>query len=456
MVQKGLKEVGYSYVNIDDGFFGWRDEKGVMQTHPERFPNGLKGVADHIHSLGLKAGIYSDAGSNTCGSIWDKDMNGIGSGLYGHEFQDATLYFKEWGFDFIKIDYCGAGQELNLEEEKRYTEIRQAIDNLGCGHVSINICRWAFPGTWARNLARSWRISADIRPEWGSVKYIIDKNLYLSAYAGEGHYNDMDMLEIGRGLKPEEEEVHFGMWCIMSSPLLIGCDLTTISEKALRLLKNEELIALNQDVLGLQAYVVKQMDGVYILTKDLEEVNGNTCAVAVYNSTDEERTIHLDFADFYLRGDVSVRDLFERRDLGKYKDRDFSVTIPAHGTRIFRLDGLERGERTVYEAECAWLQDYQEIKNHKAFGTAIYEDDGNCSGGAKVTGLGNRDSNYLEWHNVYSREGGLYLMSVDYQCAENRELICQVNGVVVKNVEAHPAHEVASEQIEIRLKPGKK
>ena len=225
-------------------------------------------------------------------------------------------------------------------------------------------------------------------------------------------------------------------------------------EDALRLLKNEELIALNQDVLGLQAYVVKQMDGVYILTKDLEEVNGNTCAVAVYNSTDEERTIHLDFADFYLRGDVSVRDLFERRDLGKYKDRDFSVTIPAHGTRIFRLDGLERGERTIYEAECAWLQDYQEIRNHKAFETAIYEDDGNCSGGAKVTGLGNRDSNYLEWHNVYSREGGLYLMSVDYQCAENRELICQVNGVVVKNVEAHPAHEVASEQIEIRLKPG--
>ena len=253
---------------------------------------------------------------------------------------------------------------------------------------------------------------------------------------------------------PTRRSSDLGMWCIMSSPLLIGCDLTTISEKSLRLLKNEELIALNQDVLGLQAYVVKQMDGVYILTKDLEEVNGNTCAVAVYNSTDEERTIHLDFADFYLRGDVSVRDLFERRDLGKYKDRDFSVTIPAHGTRIFRLDGPERGERTVYEAECAWLQDYQEIKNHKAFGTAIYEDDGNCSGGAKVTGLGNRDSNYLEWHNVYSREGGLYLMSVDYQCAENRELICQVNGVVVKNVEAHPAHEVASEQIEIRLKPG--
>lgn len=219
-----------------------------------------------------------------------------------------------------------------------------------------------FPGTWVHDVAFSWRISQDINPSWESVKNIIRQNLHLSAYASDGKYNDMDMLEIGRGMSEEEDKTHFGMWCIMSSPLLIGCDLTTISEKSLRLLKNEELIALNQDVLGLQAYVVKQMDGVYILTKDLEEVNGNTCAVAVYNSTDEERTIHLDFADFYLRGDVSVRDLFERRDLGKYKDRDFSVTIPAHGTRIFRLDGLERGERTVYEAECAWLQDYQEIK----------------------------------------------------------------------------------------------
>ena len=228
MVSQGLKEAGYLYVNVDDGFFGWRDENGKLQTHPERFPNGLKCVADYIHSKGLKAGIYSDAGSNTCGSIWDKDPNGVGVGLYGHEKQDADLFFNEWGFDFIKIDYCGAGQSLALEEQKRYTEIRQAIDAVCNRNISLNICRWAFPGTWAKDLARSWRISADITPKWESIKYIIGKNLYLSAYAGGGHYNDMDMLEIGRGLKPEEEEVHFGMWCIMSSPLLIGCDLTTI------------------------------------------------------------------------------------------------------------------------------------------------------------------------------------------------------------------------------------
>ena len=126
MVSLGLKDAGYSYINIDDGFFGYRDEKGGLQTHPERFPNGVKGVADHIHRLGLKAGIYSDAGANTCGSLWDADPNGIGVGLYGHEKQDADLYFNQWGFDFIKIDYCGAGQQLDLNERERYTAISKA------------------------------------------------------------------------------------------------------------------------------------------------------------------------------------------------------------------------------------------------------------------------------------------------------------------------------------------
>lgn len=111
MVELGLKDKGYRYINIDDGFFGHRDADGKMHTHPERFPDGLKGIAEHIHALGLKAGIYSDAGSNTCGSIWDNDVNGVGAGLYGHEHEDAELYFKDWGFDFIKIDYCGAGQQ---------------------------------------------------------------------------------------------------------------------------------------------------------------------------------------------------------------------------------------------------------------------------------------------------------------------------------------------------------
>ena len=155
MVSLGLKDVGYRYINIDDGFFGYRNEKGILQTHPKRFPNGVKCVADHIHRLGLKAGIYSDAGANTCGSLWDADPNGVGVGLYGHEKQDADLYFNQWGFDFIKIDYCGAGQQLDLDERERYTAISKAIQEVCPRDISVNICRWAFPGTWAHGLARS-------------------------------------------------------------------------------------------------------------------------------------------------------------------------------------------------------------------------------------------------------------------------------------------------------------
>lgn len=174
-----------------------------MQTHPERFPNVLKGVADHIHVLGLKAGIYSDAGSHTCGSIRDNDQHGIVQ--VGMDMSTKMSHVSSRsGVDIIKIDYCEAGQELNMDEERRYTEFRKAFDVLGCDHVSLNIAA-------GHSQAHSWRNCADISPDWNSVKYIIGKNLYLKAYAGDGHYNDMDMLEFGWGLTPSEEEVHFGM-----------------------------------------------------------------------------------------------------------------------------------------------------------------------------------------------------------------------------------------------------
>lgn len=183
MVKKGLKDAGYHYINIDDGFFGERDGNGKMQTNKNRFPNGMKPVADHIHSLGMKAGIYTDAGNNTCGSIWDNDHAGVGAGIYGHEQQDAQLYFGDWGFDFIKIDYCG-GDVLGLNEQERYTSIRNSIDKVN-KDVSVNICRWAFPGTWAKDVATSWRISGDINAHWGSLRYVVGKNPKGIIYAAD-------------------------------------------------------------------------------------------------------------------------------------------------------------------------------------------------------------------------------------------------------------------------------
>ena len=459
MVAQGLQEVGYSYINIDDGFFDGRDGQGNLKIHPERFPNGLKVVADYIHSKGFKAGIYSDAGSNTCGSIWDKDTHGVGVGLYGHEARDADFFFNRCGFDFIKIDYCGAGQQLALDEQTRYTEIVEAIREVCDRDVSINICRWAYPGTWAKSLARSWRISPDISPNWHSVKSIIRKNLYLSAYAGEGHYNDMDMLEIGRGLTPEEEETHFGMWCIMASPLLIGCDMTSIPAASLALLKNEELIALNQDKLGLQAYVVQHHRGGYVLVKDIEQKRGLVRAVALYNPTDSVCAFTVPFRTLELGGPVRVRDVVKREYLGNLAE-ELSFQVPAHGVKILRLEARKRLEPVHYEAEWAYLNGYNDLAKPRSVLYAPYD---GASGGMIVSNLGGQAANYAEWREVYSEKGGRYEMCISYVPAvgsereiRDRKLEVSVNGtkMLLEQLESDPAKGVHQVILPVELKAG--
>ena len=462
MASLGLKDAGYRYINIDDGFFGYRDEKGVLQTHPERFPNGVKGVADHIHRLGLKAGIYSDAGANTCGSLWDADPNGIGVGLYGHEKQDADLYFNQWGFDFIKIDYCGAGQQLDLDERERYTAISKAIREVCPRDISVNICRWAFPGTWARDLARSWRISGDISPRWSSVKSIIRKNLYLSAYAGGGHYNDMDMLEIGRGLTQTEEEVHFGMWCLMSSPLLIGCDLTAIPDASLKLLKNEELIALNQDPLGLQAYVVQHEGEGYVLVKDIEQLRGNVRAAALYNPSDSTCAFHVPLDLLELNGKVKVRDLVKQKDEKAIREY-LSYTLPPHSVKILRLKAEQRLEPTRYEAEWAYLPLYNDLgKQKRIISPQSFE---GASGRMIVTHIGGSKDNYMEWSNVHSDKGGSYTLTIAYLPPEagkrevnDRLIEVEVNGhayAPIKKLAKNRSEGICTVSLSVRLEPGR-
>lgn len=458
-VRTGLKDAGYLYINIDDGFFGGRDADGNLITHPERFPDGMNGVVEYIHALGMKAGIYSEAGSNTCGSIWDKDLKGIGTGLYGHEEQDADMFFNKWGFDFIKIDYCGADQ-LNLEEKERYTAICNAISKVCDRKISLNICRWAFPGTWARDLARSWRISPDITPDWGSVKAIIHRNLYLSAYAGGGHFNDMDMLEIGRGLTQNEEEVHFGMWCIMSSPLLIGCDLTTIPEASLELLKNPELIALNQDPLGLQAYVVQHCGGSYVLVKDIETRRGKTRAVALYNPTDTATHFSVPLDILELEGKTRVRDLVLRSDLDNVKE-SIEMDVPAHGVKILRLEGKKRIEPSLYEAEWAFLPMFNDLR--KDTRGICYRPNPAASGEMVVGNAGSRYENHIEWSEVYSETGGSYEMVISYIPAtpaereiNDRRIEVEVNGqkTVLTEIEKDPAKGLCSISLPVSLNPG--
>ena len=461
MVSKGLKDVGFDHINIDDGYFGGRDKTdGHLLIHKTRFPNGLKPIVEYIHSKGLKAGIYSDAGRNTCGSMFNGDATGKGVGLYEHDQQDADYFFNDCGFDFIKVDFCGGSyyhneDHLVLDEQQRYTAISQAIKNTGRTDVRMNACRWAYPGTWVSDVAFSWRTTGDINNSWGSVKDILAENLYLSAYCHDGHFNDMDMLEVGRSLSVEEDKTHFGMWCIMASPLLIGCDMTNIKSQTLTLLKNKELIALNQDPLYQQAYVAGLTNGCHILVKDIETQNGTKRAFALYNPNDDARAATIKFSQIDLAGKVQLRDVFQKKDLGDFENQ-YEVTIPAHGTRIYVAEGETRLERTRYEAETAYISDYQEIKNNQAEKTGIYEAADYCSAGYKAGWLGQSEQNDLQWRNVYSDNGGKYRLTIAYISGESRNITISVNGKKVQTVNVNSGgwSTVGRRNIDINLEKG--
>lgn len=435
IVKRGLKDAGYGNVNIDDGFFGYRDQRGYMIPHPQRFPGGsaqMRSISDHIHSLGLKAGIYSDAGDNTCGSSYNKDLNGIGAGLWMHDVQDADQYFNNWNFDFIKIDYCG-GIHRRLEERNRYEEIRQVIDSVAGRHIDINVCRWDYPGTWVEKIADSWRISEDIRPIWSSVRHIVEKNLYLSAYAHDGHYNDMDMLAVGYNIKPSpfwedglglsyaEEEAHFGMWCIMSSPLLLGCDIEYIPEETMRIITNPELIAVNQDPLGLQAHVVQHEGETYVFAKDILRRHGGARAVALYNPSDSAASFSVPADVLEFAGEMKLRDLNLRSDLASC--RVIEMTLQPHTAKILKVEG-ERIEPVLYEAEWGYCPDFTAIR-----GTGVkYIPVEGASGRAVATNLGDSPTNYLEWADVFSLKGGKYRISVCFSSPEAVDFDLVVNG----------------------------
>ena len=435
IVKRGLKDAGYGNVNIDDGFFGYRDQRGYMIPHPQRFPGGsaqMRSISDHIHSLGLKAGIYSDAGDNTCGSSYNKDLNGIGAGLWMHDVQDADQYFNNWNFDFIKIDYCG-GIHRRLEERNRYEEISQVIDSVAGRHIDINVCRWDYPGTWVEKLADSWRISGDIRPVWSSVRHIVEKNLYLSAYAHDGHYNDMDMLAVGYNIKPSpfwedglglsyaEEEAHFGMWCIMSSPLLLGCDIEYIPEETMRIITNPELIAVNQDPLGLQAHVVQHEGETYVFAKDILRRHGGARAVALYNPSDSAASFSVPADVLEFAGEMKLRDLNLRSNLAPC--RVIEMALQPHTAKILKVEG-ERIEPVLYEAEWGYCPDFTAIR-----GTGVkYIPVEGASGRAVATNLGDSPTNYLEWADVFSLKGGKYRISVRFSSPEAVDFDLVVNG----------------------------
>lgn len=340
MASNGMKEAGYSYINMDDGFFGGRDEEGNLKHHPTRFPSGMKSLADYIHGKGFKAGIYSDAGINSCASYWDKDTIGVGIGLYGHDERDIELFLVDWGYDFLKVDWCG-GQWLGLDEEVRYTQIGKIIRELRPDAV-YNVCRWQFPGEWVCNVADSWRISGDIHNSFKSIMHIVDKNADLWRYAGPGHVNDMDMLMVGApGLNYEENKTHFTMWCMLCSPLMAGNDLTTMSDEVLEILTNKEMIAINQDPMVYQARRLVDNGDLEIWGKPLTSTVSGEVAVALLNRSDEEAEITFTLEDVGIDASESytMRDLWNKKDHSASKKEQQTFKVPAHGVVVLKIKG---------------------------------------------------------------------------------------------------------------------
>lgn len=333
MISSGLFDAGYRFVNIDDGYFGGRDADGKLFSDKIKFPSGMKSLAEYIHSKKLKAGIYSDAGINTCGSIYDKDPNGIGVGIYGHIEEDCNLFFKEWKYDFLKIDWCG-GERMKLDEETEYSKIIDVVKAID-SNIVFNVCRWEFPGEWAIKKADSWRISGDIRPTFSSVLGIIDLNADLYQYASAGHYNDMDMLQVGRGMSYDEDKTHFSMWCMLNSPLLAGNDLRHMTKQTVEILTNKEIIALNQDTNLLQGKRIFSENNIEVWIKTT--TNGKKKAIALLNRGDDEKIFKFDAQRLGISKKSKIRDLWLHQNLGKVGTEKI-FTIPKHGIVVLQID----------------------------------------------------------------------------------------------------------------------
>lgn len=344
MVEKGLLEAGYQYVNMDDCWHGERDADGFIQANAERFPNGIAPLADYVHSKGLKLGIYSDAGSETCGGK---------PGSQGYEYQDALQYAR-WGIDYLKYDWCNTE---NVNSKGAYALMAKALRQSG-RDIVFSLCEWGDTRaySWAQEIGHLWRTTGDVNccfdceldfGGWKSlgVLQILDKNEPLRRFAGPGHWNDPDMMEVGNGMTVNEDRAHFSMWCMMAAPLILGNDIRTMSKETEEIILNREMIAIDQDSLGVQGLRYRVESGLEYWLKPLQD---GAWAFCILNRTLQDRTIQLDFASFNMYDNLSghafrsashtysVRNVWSHKDEAA-SDKVRKVTIPAHDVVVYRL-----------------------------------------------------------------------------------------------------------------------
>jgi alpha-galactosidase len=354
VVSSGMKDAGYVYVVIDDCWHGQRDSLGFIHPDPKRFPSGMKALADYIHSKGLKFGIYSCAGRTTCGGR---------PASRGHEYQDALSY-ASWGVDYLKYDWCNTE---GLNTVGAYSTMRDALYAAG-RPVVFSLCEWgnSNPWEWAKDVGHLWRTTGDITDcfdcelnhvtwsQWGVMK-IVEQRKGIRKYAGPDHWNDPDMLEVGRTMTLSEDRAHFSLWCLMAAPLMAGNDLRKMTKETVGILINPEVIAIDQDSLGIQGFcyigsadsiaMVKTQDSLEVWVKPLMK---GDWAVCFLNRSVKAQKVNFDWSKNIITDDVaqktlntnetvySIRDLWAKKNLGTTK-KNLVKEIGTHDVVMLRL-----------------------------------------------------------------------------------------------------------------------
>lgn len=345
MVESGLRDAGYKYVFIDDLWQGGRDNRNNIIPDPKKFPNGIKALADYVHSKGLKLGIYSDAAQLTCGGC---------TASYGFEEQDART-FASWGVDYLKYDYCNAPED-SATARLRYKTMADALSKSG-RDIVLGICEWGQRNgeEWCEHVGgQLWRTSSDVRDMWkdivnqggAGILDIINVTAPLSKQVRHGQWPDMDMLVVGLngkggpssdlggvGCTYTEYQTQMSMWCMMSSVLALSNDLRHLTPEDKRILLNKEIIAIDQDPLGKAAERVVNEAGHQVFVRPL--ANGSH-AVAILNSGDKAQRLSVSFKQLGLTGKYTVRDVWQHRDIVRGATK-WGGKVQAHETKVFVL-----------------------------------------------------------------------------------------------------------------------
>jgi alpha-galactosidase len=325
MIATGMRDAGYVYVVVDDAWLApRRDAAGDVTADPAKFPHGMKALGDFLHANGFKFGLYNCAGSLTCAGF---------PGGQGHEYQDARTY-ASWGVDFLKYDWCNCG---TANAPETYRIMSRAIRAAGRPMV-FSLCEWgeSSPWLWAAPVGHLWRTTEDIYPSFERVKAILDLQAGLGEYAGPGHWNDPDMLEVGNGgLTIAESRAHFSLWCVLAAPLIAGNDVRSMTPEVRAILTNRDVIAVDQDPLGREGFRYRSDPGREIWVKPL---SNREWAVCVLNTLPRSADLSVDWAGltFLTERYYHIRDLWTGKEAGRSVDA-FTARVEPHGALLYRL-----------------------------------------------------------------------------------------------------------------------